>query len=403
MRRTPFEVFAPGRRGLKTHGSQGKVRAADCPMSTHNDQPAMRAFPWLPWVFNPRRPGVTTWRGMAGRRGRLAVLACVAGWLWAGAAWSQPAPGEAGFDQGRALRAAHRDEEALAVFRRLYEATHEPRALAQIALAEGALGQWVTAEEHLLAALASPDGWVTRHRALLTGARDEIATHVGDLVVACETPGSELWIDGRRVASLPLARPLRVVAGTATVEVRAAGYVTAARSVSIAAGGLAREPVSLVAVAPVPVVAVVTPPPVVVVTPPPVVHRPVVVAPPALPPRPAPSSGRRTAAWATAAGAVVLGATAGVLYGLGRGAVADYNESPENCPGLNDEPPIGTCATILDRAYGLRVAAIVSLVGAVGSAAASTVLFATTPRASGPRIACGGGPGTIGIACAAGF
>ncbi len=53
------KVTAPGRRGLKTHGSQDDVRAADCPMSTHNDQPASRAFPWLPWVFNPRRPGAT--------------------------------------------------------------------------------------------------------------------------------------------------------------------------------------------------------------------------------------------------------------------------------------------------------------------------------------------------------
>ncbi len=37
-------------------------------MCEGSDQPALRAFPWLPWVFNPRRPGTATSRIEAHRR-----------------------------------------------------------------------------------------------------------------------------------------------------------------------------------------------------------------------------------------------------------------------------------------------------------------------------------------------
>ncbi len=54
-------------------------------------------------------------------------------------------------ERGIELRIQHRDDEALALFRRAYEATPKPRTRAQIGLAEQALGSWVSAEVDLSA------------------------------------------------------------------------------------------------------------------------------------------------------------------------------------------------------------------------------------------------------------
>ena len=45
--------------------------------------------------------------------------------------------------QGVELRAKGKDAEALVLFQKAYAATPSPRALAQIALAEQALGRWI--------------------------------------------------------------------------------------------------------------------------------------------------------------------------------------------------------------------------------------------------------------------
>ena len=56
-------------------------------------------------------------------------------------------------------------------------------------------------------------------------------------------------MNGARVGTLPLGKPLRVKAGNATLEVRAAHYLPSQRTVIVPRGGLARETVALVAVA----------------------------------------------------------------------------------------------------------------------------------------------------------
>jgi hypothetical protein len=119
------------------------------------------------------------------------------------------------------------NEEALAVFQGVYAATHEARALAQVALAEGELGRLVDAEAHLVEALAQGDErWIRHNRRSLETALERLRTHLGSLAVECATPGAELWIGGQRVAGLPMAQPLRVVSGTVTFEVRASGFAT---------------------------------------------------------------------------------------------------------------------------------------------------------------------------------
>ena len=93
---------------------------------------------------------------------------------------------EAQYRRGSELRTQHDDAGALAVFQSIYGRSHEPRALAQVAVAEGAMGRWVEAEVHLQSALAvTTDDWINRNRALLQGALETIGGHLGSLDVVC--------------------------------------------------------------------------------------------------------------------------------------------------------------------------------------------------------------------------
>src|SRR6185312_3741828 len=68
--------------------------------------------------------------------------------------WAAPARADdpdALIDQGLELREHGKDADALALFERAYSASPTPRAKAQIALAEQALGRWAAAEKDLVA------------------------------------------------------------------------------------------------------------------------------------------------------------------------------------------------------------------------------------------------------------
>jgi tetratricopeptide (TPR) repeat protein len=127
--------------------------------------------------------------------------------------------------QGISLREQGRDEEALALFERAYADTQAPRALAQVALAQQALGRFVEAEANLEQALTSADdAFIRRNREHLEGALGEIRERLGDLTVAGGVDGAEIFIGGQAVGVLPLDAPVRVVAGSVAIEVRAPGY-----------------------------------------------------------------------------------------------------------------------------------------------------------------------------------
>jgi hypothetical protein len=153
--------------------------------------------------------------------------------------------------RGLALRRARRDAEALEEFRRAYAVDPTPRTLAQIALAEQALGRWVDAETDLRAALrAGGDPWIVSNRRVLDAGLSAIREHLGSLDVEADVAGADLWVNGSRVGPLPLAAPLRVEAGSVIVEVRAEGYAPARRMTSVDPGGSARESVHLVPLVP---------------------------------------------------------------------------------------------------------------------------------------------------------
>lgn len=148
---------------------------------------------------------------------------------------------------GMAARRAGDDERALALFARAWDASRTPRARAQMALAEQALGRFALAEAHLTEALAaSNDRWISERRPSLEQSLGGIAARLGSLDVRANAPGVTVTLNGQPAGTLPLERPLRVVSGSVVVEVGGAGFVSATRTVNVQAGALARETFDLV-------------------------------------------------------------------------------------------------------------------------------------------------------------
>jgi hypothetical protein len=150
-------------------------------------------------------------------------------------------------ERGLQLRREHRDSEALEVFRRVIKVFPSPRARAQVALAEQALGQWVAAERDLRDALgATKDPWIKSHKAALEGALEALGKHLGTLVVTTNVTPAEVFLNDTRMGELPMD-PLRVPAGPIRIELRSKGYEHSSRTVEVAAQTTVTEEIPLVA------------------------------------------------------------------------------------------------------------------------------------------------------------
>lgn len=148
----------------------------------------------------------------------------------------------AAIEHGVQLRQAGNDDAALAEFRRADRVFPSPRAKAQIALAEQALGQWIAAEHDLQLALAATgDPWIERNRAALTQALTQIGSRLGWLEVRTETAGAQVYVNEQLVGTAPLSEHVRVAVGTVTIELQAHGFVTQRRSIEMTSGGRMRE------------------------------------------------------------------------------------------------------------------------------------------------------------------
>ncbi len=160
-------------------------------------------------------------------------------------AQTAPSPDDALVQQGITLRTQGRDAEALAVFEQAHRQFATPRSLAQIALAEQALGRWLAADEHLRAALSSAqDPWIGRNRAALEGALAQLGQRLCALELIDGVQGARVRIDGREHGQLPQAARLRLVRGSYTLEIEAEGYYPLRRTIDLN-GASARESVEL--------------------------------------------------------------------------------------------------------------------------------------------------------------
>jgi hypothetical protein len=89
--------------------------------------------------------------------------------------------------RGVALRREGHDRDALVEFRRAYELTQSPVALAQIGLAEQALQEWSDAERDIARAISlRGDPWIVRHSTELQTALQDVRGHL-----ASAQPSSE--------------------------------------------------------------------------------------------------------------------------------------------------------------------------------------------------------------------
>ncbi len=150
-------------------------------------------------------------------------------------------------EEGVSLRQDGRDEEALERFRQAYEADHSPEALAQVALAEQALGQLPEAEAHLREALSGDqDEFIARYQMVLEQALTEIGTRLGSLTLIGGPDGAAVRVAGRVRGQLPFSEPLRVVGGTVHVEVQQDGFIPLLRDVEVPAEGQASLAVEMV-------------------------------------------------------------------------------------------------------------------------------------------------------------
>jgi hypothetical protein len=125
----------------------------------------------------------------------------------------------------RKLQTKPSNEEALDLFKRAFAIAPLPEALAQIGMAERALGRWTDAEEHLQEALAkgSTDAWIIANRPALEKGIASAQANVGILVVEGTPAGAQVWVNGAQAGQLPRAE-VRVNQGEVMLQVLAPNY-----------------------------------------------------------------------------------------------------------------------------------------------------------------------------------
>lgn len=271
--------------------------------------------------------------------------------------------------RGVELRRAGNDQAALEQFRRAYDLAPSPRALAQMGLAEQALSRWVDGEAHLAKALeAAQDPWIGKYRDTLQSSRAEIARHLGWVLVTGGKVGAQLRLDGRLAGTLPIDHPLRLPAGTITLDAVAEGHVLATRVVTVRPGETTNEDLTAHAAPPAPVAAV-------------------SIAGGA--PGDVGASSKRSAgmpravAWISTGTAVAAAVAGGTLLYLGNNDANQYNRDcvPASHAGCEELHSSGTHK---------QTAGVIGLAAAGMLGATAAWLFLSSERADGPgtRVAC---------------
>ena len=164
--------------------------------------------------------------------------------------------------KGLELRREGRGLDALEMFQKAHTIAPSPRTFGQLGLAETAVEHWADAEEHLIASLAAAqDPWVHKNHAGLQQALTLVGQHIGQIALTGPS-GAAVIISGKSAGPLPLAKAIRVNAGSALVTATSPGFKQFEMSVPVEAGKetqlkIVLEPIPLSS-PPVPAVAATT-------------------------------------------------------------------------------------------------------------------------------------------------
>jgi hypothetical protein len=316
--------------------------------------------------------------------------------------------------RGVELRRKEKDADALTLFQQAYEVSRAPKALAQIGLAEQALGKWGAADRHLRAALqAEGDAWVLKHRKAIEDAMQAIAAHVGRLEVRGSPAGAEVRVDGELIGKLPLPAAFAVTAGGVAIDVRAEGYVTIMRASTVPNGMLIRETFELQPV-PQAMVAQASPPPTASVA---TTSRPsddrlqALSEPPAssVSARPAVApeehSMRPTVALvltALAVGATAVGVVEHVTW---QSKTSDFNRT-DGCDPKATLHGSSRCDHLWADAVNARLGAFIGYGVGAGLLTTAAILYFTAPSSGssgGRQVACAVNPAQVGAGCSIRF
>lgn len=150
-------------------------------------------------------------------------------------------------DEALELRRRGNDAAALDKLLRALKLNPTPRAKAQVAMAEQALGRWVEAEKHMLQALATPqDPWIRKRLSILQSALETVRQRLGLLQIAGVPDGATIYIADDKVGTAPLKKSIRVVAGEVSVRVEAPGHRTFVGVAKVEPGLLTRHVVTMI-------------------------------------------------------------------------------------------------------------------------------------------------------------
>ena len=272
--------------------------------------------------------------------------------------------------KGLELRREGRALDAIDLFQKAVAIAPTPRSFGQLGLAESAVEHWSDAEEHLNAALASPqDPWVKKNRSSLDQALTLVGTHIGQISLSGPA-GAAIVVSDKSVGSLPLGKPVRVNSGPAIVTATAQGFRQFEMSVPVEVG---KETQLKVVLEPLP-----PPPPLVTAHPMPLA-----------PMRPPPQSEPRSS-WRTWTGASLLAAGGSMAaWGIVWIALDGHSSSGGSCSA--GAPP--GCVPV----YNTKTPGIV-LTGAGAAAAITGGILLYTGRTHDAEVGIAVGPSSFSLA-----
>lgn len=138
--------------------------------------------------------------------------------------------------QGDEAMDALRYDDAIALYTRAYETNGMPAALYNRGRVHQARGQWVKALDDIdrFAREATPE---LRARVPdLEAIQSELRSHIATVSMTANVAGARILVRGVDVGTTPLAKPLRLDAGKARVEVNAEGHQSHTEEIDLPGG-----------------------------------------------------------------------------------------------------------------------------------------------------------------------